>query len=318
VTASNVRRVRSVFLSDLHLGYKGADILAACAFLRGHEFERFYLVGDILDGWKLESRWYWNRAYSDFLDLLMELRRKGVRIVVLTGNHDEKLRDVIPRIFRPVLLRRFGLRLEEEVVHRAADGRRYLVLHGDQFDRFLARNASKHADRLWAWLTGRIFARPPQEAADEPSKERRWSLGKAIAGNANAAWSLVGRYGDSALARAERDGMDGVICGHSHVPVLKERDGIVMADCGSWTGARHPGDTHSAVIETHDGRLELVRWPAMRPPPEDPRMRCLAPIEAAGRHPATLSLVRMVHALWHAQASSGAARSGGKVAATAA
>lgn len=289
------RRVRSVFISDLHLGYKGADIAAVVSFLRAHSFERLYLVGDILDGWKLENRWYWNRDYTELLDLLVELRQRGVHITLLTGNHDEKLRDILAKLFRPVLLRRFGIRVEERAVHTTRDGKRYLVMHGDQFDGALLRSTSKLADRAWSWLGEKALVRPRPAVVREGGVARRWSLGKAIAGNALA---LVARYNASALRRATEDGADGIICGHSHVAGILRRRGRVVANCGSWTSARGPGARHSAIVEQPCGTLEMVSWPAMRPEPGAARLRCLAPRAAGARAPDTARLIKLIHALW--------------------
>lgn len=295
MSGPQTRRVRSVFVSDLHMGYKGADIRALTAFLRAHEFDHLFLVGDVIDGWKLESRWYWSRDYSALLDLLLQLARRRVRVVAITGNHDEKLRDLLAVLARPVLLRRFGLRVDERIVHRAADGRRYLVMHGDQFDGALVRGTSKLADRLWSWLGEKALVRPRAATRVEGGRRIRWSLGKAIATNA---LTLIGRYQDSALRRAARDGLDGIVCGHSHVPGLVRRGGLVFANCGSWTGARGAGGSHTAVVETLEGGLEMVRWPAMRPAPGDVRARCLPPDRPGTDSPDAARLVRLIHRMW--------------------
>ncbi|TCP60881.1 UDP-2,3-diacylglucosamine pyrophosphatase LpxH [Rhodovulum bhavnagarense] len=289
------RKVRSVFVSDLHLGYKGADITALNAFLRAHEFERIYLVGDVLDGWKLESRWYWNQDYSDLVDMLLERRRRRVRITLITGNHDEKLRDILAILFRPVLLRRFGIRVEERIVHRARDGREYLVMHGDQFDGALTRSSSRFADRIWSFLVERALVRPRPSDENAPGRGRRWSLGKEIAKNA---LHLANRYARRALRRASEDGMDGIVCGHSHLPLMRRQGGILLANCGSWTGAKQEGGHHTAVIETLEGQFEMVEWPAMRPAPGHPRIQALPPHAPGTRHPDAARLVRLIHALW--------------------
>ena len=244
------RRLRALFVSDLHLGYKGADIAALNRLLAACEVRHLYLVGDILDGWKLEKRWHWTQEYCDLMDMLMALRRRRVRITLITGNHDDKLREIVPRLLRPLILRRYGIRIEERCTHRTATGARLLVTHGDQFDGALWRGGSKIADRLWDWLTEAGLARPPGAA-------RRWSLGRAIAREGG---SLAERYAAAALRRVRQEGADGIVFGHSHVPLLERRDGLWLANCGAWT--RAPDGQHSAIAETPDGRLELLRWPA--------------------------------------------------------
>jgi UDP-2,3-diacylglucosamine pyrophosphatase LpxH len=285
------RRLRAVFLSDLHLGYKGADIAALTDFLGGCDFDQLYLVGDILDGWKLEKRWHWTQDYCDFLDLLTTLRQRRVRITLVTGNHDEKLRDILPVVLRPLILRRFGIRIEERCLHRTRDGRRLLVMHGDQFDGVLWRGTSKTADRLWSWLTERGLMRPPRPVTLHKGRLRRWSLGRAIAREGGA---LGERYCAAALRRVIRDGADGIVFGHSHVPLLERRQGRWLANCGSWTGSAMSGG-HSLIVERCDGGLELLRWPTQ------PATSAAAPCPPGRlriRHSETALIMRYVHALW--------------------
>ena len=274
-------RLRALFVSDLHLGYKGADISALNALLAACEVRHLYLVGDVLDGWKLEKRWHWTEAYSDLLDLLMGLRRARVRITLITGNHDEKLREILPKMLRPLILRRFGIRIEERCTHRTARGLRLLVTHGDQFDGALWRGSSKIADRLWGWLV-------PDAPRRRPA--RRWSLGRAIARDAGA---LAERYATAAQRRAIRDGADGIVFGHSHVPLLEDRGGCLLANCGAWT--RPLDGTHTAIGETPDGRLHLLRWPASPVPITIPPP---GPAARGPRDPDAARLVRYIQALW--------------------
>lgn len=298
-------RVRALFVSDLHLGYKGADIAALNALLARCQCDQLYLVGDVLDGWKLEKRWHWTADYTDLVDRLMELRSRRVRIVLLTGNHDEKLRDVVPLMLRPLVLRRFGIRIEERTTHTARDGRRYLVMHGDQFDGALLRGTSRLADRLWAWLGEKALVRPRRAGPEAPGGSvpgragRRWSLGKAVAQNAHA---LLQRYHRAALRRVLRDGVDGIVFGHSHVPLLQECAGRTLANCGSWTSASGPGGHHTALVETLEGRLELIRWPERRDPAAG-AVPSLAPAEVTARHADTARVVRAIHALWRGPAA---------------
>jgi len=279
------RRLRALFVSDLHLGYKGADVAALNALLDAFEVEQLYLVGDILDGWKLEKRWHWTQGYCDLIDRLMTLRRRRVRITLITGNHDEKLREILPRLLRPLILRRFGIRIEERCWHRTAAGARLLVTHGDQFDGMLWRGSSRMADRLWGWLLrlGQLWPLPARPG-------RRWSLGRAILREGGG---LADRYAAAAWRRTIREDADGIVFGHSHVPMLEDRGGRWLANCGAWT--RAVDGHHSAIAEASDGRLELLRWPATptRTPALAPQA---APLRV--RHPDSARLIRHIHALW--------------------
>ena len=275
------RRFRALFVSDLHLGYKGADIAALNALLASCEIDHLYLVGDILDGWKLEKRWHWTQDYCDFIDTLMALRRRRVRITLLTGNHDEKLRDIVPTLLRPFVLRRFGIRIDERCVHRTLTGAQLLVTHGDQFDGMLWRGSSKVADRIWDLLTEAGFARAPRPGP-------RWSLGRAIA---RGGGGLADRYAATALRKVLRESADGIVFGHSHVPLLERRGESWLANCGSWT--RAADGAHTAVAETCDGQLELVRWPASAP-----RIGVHLTAALHVREPDSAYLIRHIHALW--------------------
>lgn len=287
------RQVRAVFVSDLHIGSKSADTAALIAFLRAHRFTHLYLVGDVIDGWKLEKRWHWTAESTALIRLLVQLRRARVRIVVVTGNHDEKLRDVLPLLFRPFILRRFGLRIEERCLHRGARGRRFVVMHGDQFDGALLRGTSKIADRIWAWLGEKGMVRPRREMTVERGLRRRWSLRKAITSNAH--W-LVHKYHRRALRRAREDRADGIICGHSHVPALKVAAGTTLADCGDWTLSSRRKQTHAAVIETLEGEIELAQWPVT--PAHAPQAAGDA-LAGLPDEPDAARLVRLIRALWH-------------------
>ncbi|MGY6410397.1 MAG: UDP-2,3-diacylglucosamine diphosphatase [Alkalilacustris sp.] len=284
-------RLRALFVSDLHLGYRGADIAALNRLLAACEVRQLYLVGDILDGWKLEKRWHWTQACCDLTDRLMALRRRRVRITLITGNHDDRLREIVPRLLRPLILRRFGIRIEDRCIHRTAAGQRLLVTHGDQFDGALWRGGSKYADRLWAVLTEAGLARPPGPG-------RRWSLGRAIA---RGGVGLAERHAAAALRAAQAEGADGIVFGHSHVPLLERRGGLWLANCGAWT--RPVEGHHSAIAEEHDGRLSLLRWPASPqalPAPETPCTGGTMAVAGAvrPRDPDSARLIRHIHALW--------------------
>ena len=126
-TSPDARRFRTLFLSDIHLGSRGCQADLLLDFMRFHDADTVYLVGDILDGWRLKKRWYWPQTHNDVVQKLLRKGRKGTRIIYLPGNHDEFLRDYLG-------LRMGGIEIVDSIVHEAADGRRYLVLHGDQYD----------------------------------------------------------------------------------------------------------------------------------------------------------------------------------------
>src|SRR5580700_7866893 len=131
-TSEPTNRVRTLFLSDIHLGSKGCQADQLLDFLRYYDANIIYLVGDIVDGWQLKSGWYWPQSHNDVIQKLLRKARQGARLIYIPGNHDEFLRDYFGTHFG-------GVVVTEQATHTAADGRRYVVLHGDQFDRRIRR-----------------------------------------------------------------------------------------------------------------------------------------------------------------------------------
>lgn len=246
------RRVRSLFLSDFHLGTVGCKAGALLDFLRRHEAETTYLVGDILDHWHLH-RGDWTAEHEGVLRLILDRAAAGHRTIYIPGNHDSLFRDD-PALAVP------GVELCAEAIHRAASGERYLVTHGDCCDIFArrfpllsragsrieagVRRAGRALDRLWRGPGG-----APGAAADRAILR----VNRVV-----RAWD---RFEDRLAALAAARGVDGIICGHFHQAALQQRGGVVYANCGDWI------DNCSAVIETAAGRLALVRW---QPVPAEP------------------------------------------------
>ncbi|MCB1330324.1 MAG: UDP-2,3-diacylglucosamine diphosphatase [Maritimibacter sp.] len=237
------RGVRSVFLSDLHLGARAGRPGPILAFLRRLDAERLYLVGDILDtfhGGKL----HWGPTEDAILGEIERLARTGTEVTYLPGNHDAPLRA--PGAVPPLA----GVRMREALIHRGADGRRHLVLHGDQCDRRMMRwhVMTRLGSRADAALR-RLDESLRRHAGLAP--DTRSPFG-ALQATANALMNLGDRFERRLTALAAAAGADGVICGHSHKPVLKEVDGIAYANCGDWV------DSFTALVEHHDGRMALI------------------------------------------------------------
>ncbi len=237
---------RTLFISDVHLGIKGCQAAALLNFLRHHEAETIYLVGDIVDGWQLKSSWYWTQSQNDVVQKLLRKARKGTRIVYIPGNHDEFLRDYYGTHFG-------GIEVAESAMHEGADGRRYLVIHGDLFDVVI-----KHA--RWLALLG-SFAYDVAIASNTLfNRVRRlfglpyWSLSKWAKMKVKNAVSFIGEFESTLAQEAKRRGADGVICGHIHHAALRDHDGIRYINCGDWV------ESCTAVAEHADGRFEIVHW----------------------------------------------------------
>ncbi len=246
LTTTGTRRFRALFISDVHLGSKGCQADRLLDFLRYHDADVIYLVGDIVDGWQLRSGWYWPQFHNDVVQKLLRQARKGARIIYLPGNHDEFLRDYYGTHFGGVEVRDFAM-------HEGADGRRYLVIHGDHFDlvvtqaRWLALLGDKAYE--FAIITNRIF-----------NKMRRrfgfpyWSLSQWAKLKVKNAVNFIGQFEKTLVAEAQRHQADGVICGHIHHAVIHDEYGIRYINCGDWV------ESCTAVAEHHDGRFEIIEW----------------------------------------------------------
>ena len=247
VTAdSAIREFRTLFVSDVHLGARGCQAERLLDFLRYHDADTIYLIGDIVDGWQLKSGWYWPQAHNDVVQKLLRKGRKGARMVYIPGNHDEFLRDYYGTHFG-------GIEVTETAIHVGADGRRYLVIHGDMFDvvirhaRWLALLGDKAYDATI--IINTVF-----------NKVRRrlgltyWSLSRWLKLKVKNAVSFIGEYEKALVAEAHRRGVDGVICGHIHHPAIHEKLGIRYVNCGDWV------ESCTAVAEHFDGTLEIIAW----------------------------------------------------------
>jgi UDP-2,3-diacylglucosamine pyrophosphatase LpxH len=239
-------RYRSLFISDLHLGTKGAQAEALLEFLREHDAETIYLVGDIVDGWRLRSSWYWPQAHNDVIQKLLRKARKGARIVYVPGNHDEFLREFCGLHFGDI-------EIAETTMHDAADGRRYLVMHGDAFNLVV-----RHA-RWLAFLGDWAYVAALALSTRINIVRRRlgftyWSLSAWAKARVKNAVSFIGRFEETLAAEAKRHGVDGVICGHIHSAAMRDFGGFTYINTGDWV------ESCTAVVEHRDGRMEIIRW----------------------------------------------------------
>jgi UDP-2,3-diacylglucosamine pyrophosphatase LpxH len=240
------RRYRALFLSDMHLGSRGCQSDRLADFLRNHEAETIYLVGDIVDGWQLGSKWYWPSTHNEIVQILLRAARRGVRIVYIPGNHDAFLRDFYGTHFG-------GIEVVEETIHVAADGHRYLVIHGDTFDAAL-----KHTQRL-AFLGGSAVRATTAVNAGLNFTRRllglsHWSLSQWAKLKVKNATNYLSDYEQGLAALAQRHRVDGVICGHVHHATIHEDLGVRYINCGDWV------ESCTAVAEHGNGSFEIVAW----------------------------------------------------------
>lgn len=238
--------LRTVWISDIHLGTPGCQADALLDFLRHTDCDTLYLVGDIVDGWQLRRNWYWPQAHNDVLQKLLRKARKGTRVIYVPGNHDEFARAYLGHNFG-------GIDVAEEWIHTTADGRRLWVTHGDFFDGVVqcAKWLALVGD--WAYtLTLRLNVQFNRLRARLGLPY--WSLSNYLKQRVKRAVSYVSDF-ESALAREARiRGMDGVVCGHIHHAEMRDIDGILYANDGDWV------ESLTALCEHPDGRLEIIDW----------------------------------------------------------
>ena len=246
LTPTGMRRFRALFISDVHLGAKGCQAEQLLDFLRYHDADTIYLVGDIVDGWQLRSGWYWPQAHNDVVQKLLRQARKGARIIYLPGNHDEFLRDYYGTHFG-------GVEVQDSAIHEGIDGRRYLVIHGDHFDlvvtqaRWLALLGDKAYE--FAITANRLF-----NALRRRLGFPYWSLSQWAKLKVKNAVNFIGQFEKTLVAEAQRHSADGVICGHIHHAAIHDDYGIRYVNCGDWV------ESCTAVAEHHDGTFEIIDW----------------------------------------------------------
>ncbi len=245
-TVTEVKRYRSIWISDVHLGTRGCKAEFLLDFLKHNESDYLYLVGDIVDGWRLKKGWYWPQAHNDVVQKVLRRARKGAKVFYIPGNHDEGARDFLGLAFG-------GVKVMEEAVHTTADGRRLLVTHGDQFDAVVkyakwlaiigdhAYVALLHLNTWFNWARRRLgFG--------------YWSLSAYLKHKAKSAVEYMGQYEATLAEEARRRGVDGIVCGHIHHAEMRIMDGILYCNDGDWV------ESCTALVEHADGTLEILRW----------------------------------------------------------
>jgi UDP-2,3-diacylglucosamine pyrophosphatase LpxH len=243
---SNRLNVRTVWISDLHLGTPGCQANRLLDFLRSVDCETLYLVGDIVDGWQLKRTWYWPHAHNDVVQKILRKARRGTRVVFIPGNHDEFARHFVQHNFG-------GIEVLDDAMHLTADGRVLWVLHGDLFDgviqcaKWLAHLGDQSYDftlRLNRYLNS-MRARLGMPY---------WSLSRYLKLRVKRAVSYVNDFEVAVSREALRRGADGVVCGHIHHAELREIGGVLYANDGDWV------ESLTALVEHADGRLEIIDW----------------------------------------------------------
>ena len=248
--ASNPRRYRTIWISDIHLGTRGCQAKLLLDFLQQTESDYLYLVGDIVDGWRLERSWYWPQTHNDVVQKVLLKAQEGTKVIYIPGNHDEGFRDHAGNSFG-------GIEVVQQTIHELADGRRFLIIHGDEFD--IVVNYAR-----WLAILGDYAYRMAIAFNTWLNVVRRrlgfpyWSLSAYLKHKVKNAVGFIGDFEKALADEARRQNVQGIVCGHIHHAQMREVDGILYCNDGDWV------ESCTALVEHHDGQLELLRWALLK------------------------------------------------------
>lgn len=246
-TVRTPQKVRALFISDVHLGSRACRAEELLEFLKEYEAANIFLLGDIVDFWAMSRGIYWPASHNTVVQKLLKRARHHVRVFLIPGNHDEALREYVGTTFGDVTVLR-------DHVYTAGDGRRYALLHGDEYDQVTtyhhwvsvlgdaSYSALVHVNRLLSLLRRKLGI------------AGHWSLADYAKRNVLRAVSFISDFERAVVHNVRKRALDGVICGHIHTPALKEVDGLIYINCGDWV------DSCTAIVEHCDGHMQLVRW----------------------------------------------------------
>lgn len=240
------RRYRTIFISDVHLGTRGCNDRLLIDFLDHVDSDTLYLVGDIIDGWRMKKRYYWPERHNAIVRRFMKRAKWGTKVVYIPGNHDEMFRQYAGMNFGGVQIRR-------NAIHTTANGRRLLVLHGDEFDAVVMahRWLAFAGDAAYEFLMKlNVVVNAVRRRFDLPY----WSLSKHAKAKVKKSVEFISRYEEAVAHEAALRGVDGVVCGHIHTAEERQFGDIAYYNDGDWV------EGCTALVEHHDGRMEILHW----------------------------------------------------------
>ncbi len=237
---------RTIWISDVHLGTPGCQANYLLDFLKSHESETLYLVGDILDGWHLKKGWYWPQTHNDVVQKILRKGRKGTRVVYIPGNHDESVRQFIGLHFGEI-------EVLEDAIHTTANGKRLWITHGDLFDGVMqhARWLAYVGDSAYTLILklNRWF-----NAVRVRMGLPYWSLSQYLKHQVKNAVNFISAFEHVMTEEARRRECDGVVCGHIHKAEIRNINGMLYANDGDWV------ESLTALVEEFDGSLRIIHW----------------------------------------------------------
>ena len=255
---TDAKNFRAIWISDIHLGTPACQVDRLLDFLKHHDSEYLYLVGDVFDGWRLKRGWFWKQGYNDVIQKILRRARKGCRITYIPGNHDSFVREYDG-------LQLGGITISNRTEHITVDGRRLLVLHGDEFDgvvttaRWLAHLGSVMYD-FTIWLN-RGFNRI-RRSLGLPY----WSLSAWLKHQVKNAVMFIDRFEEVLAHEARTHGAEGVVCGHIHRAAIRDLGGVTYYNTGDWV------ESCTALVEHVDGCMEIITWSGREPVPAEAQL----------------------------------------------
>jgi len=241
-----IKHFRSIFISDIHLGSKGAKADFLSEFLKYNHCEKLYLVGDIIDGWRLRKRIFWLQAHTNVIRRILTKAKRGTEVIFVTGNHDDFLRRYSGVDFG-------NTKLTDEAVHLCTNGDKLMVVHGDKYDSVIQTQKWLAVLGDWGYeslvVLNRHFNRVRRKFG-----MGYWSLSSYVKQKVKSAVSFISAYEEAVVEDCQKKGFKGVVCGHIHHPEIREINGIDYYNCGDWV------ESCTAIVETQSGEMKLLQW----------------------------------------------------------
>ena len=244
------RPLNAVWLSDIHLGYKGCRAEFVLDFLVNNPARIIYLVGDVVDCWALKKQFSWPQSHQAVVKKLIDLAAAGTRVVYIPGNHDDHFRDLCDKTL-------LNIEIHREAIHRTATGKKLLMVHGDEFDHSVRCNPLYHlvGDMSYGLL---LFLNRWSNRLRSAMGLPYWSLAYYIKNRVHNARAAIQAFEQAAADEARKRGLDGIICGHIHQPEIRLIGDILYCNDGDWI------ESCTALVEHNSGRLELLHWGDLR------------------------------------------------------
>jgi UDP-2,3-diacylglucosamine pyrophosphatase LpxH len=240
------RRYRTIFISDVHLGTRGCNDRLLIDFLDHVDSEMLYLVGDIIDGWRMKKRYYWPERHNAIVRRLMKRAKRGTEVIYIPGNHDEMFRQFSGMNFG-------GVQIRNQAIHTTADGRRLLIIHGDEFDAVVMAHK-------WLAFAGDAAYEFLMKLNVVVNTVRRrfglpyWSLSKHAKHKVKNAVEFISRFEEAVAHEAKTKNVNGVVCGHIHTAEVRQYSEVTYYNDGDWV------EGCTALVEHFDGRMEILHW----------------------------------------------------------